>query len=227
MNWLSPSILAADFNRLGEQIRIVRDCGAHALHFDVMDGMFVPSISFGMPVLASIRKETDLMMDVHLMVREPIRYVDDFVKSGADLITVHYEACVNVMQTILAVREAGVKVGLSIRPETPVSVLRPFLDKVDLILIMSVDPGFGGQKLMEGTYDKLRELRAMMADTLGAAAGEGVPRVEVDGGINLDNVADILAAGADTIVAGSAVFRGDIADNTKKFLEILARDAAE
>ena len=149
MNWLSPSILAADFNGLGEQIRCVRDCGAQALHFDVMDGMFVPSISFGMPVLASIRKETDLFLDVHLMIREPSRYIKEFVESGADLITVHYEACSDVMHTVTAVRAAGVKVGLSIRPETPVSVLRPFLDKVDLILIMSVNPGFGGQTFMD------------------------------------------------------------------------------
>ena len=221
MNWLSPSILAADFNRLGEQIRCVRDCGAQALHFDVMDGMFVPSISFGMPVLASIRKETDLFLDVHLMIREPSRYIKEFVESGADLITVHYEACSDVMHTVTVVRAAGVKVGLSIRPETPVSVLRPFLDKVDLILIMSVNPGFGGQTFMEGTYDKLRELRALMRESLGTSEGEGVPRVEVDGGINLANVASVLEAGADTIVTGSAVFHGDIADNTKRFLEIL------
>ena len=221
MNWLSPSILAANFNRLGEQIRCVRDCGAQALHFDVMDGMFVPSISFGMPVLASIRKETDMFLDVHLMVREPIRYITEFRESGADLITIHYEACSNVMQTVKAVRDSGAKVGLSIRPETPVSVLRPFLDKVDLILIMSVNPGFGGQKFMEGTYDKLRELRALMAEILGRSYGEGVPRVEVDGGINLDNVAGVIEAGSDTIVAGSAVFHGDITDNTKCFLEIL------
>ncbi|MBP5354412.1 MAG: ribulose-phosphate 3-epimerase [Lachnospiraceae bacterium] len=221
MNWLSPSILAANFNRLGEQIRCVRDCGAQALHFDVMDGMFVPSISFGMPVLASIRKETDMFLDVHLMVREPIRYITEFRESGADLITIHYEACSNVMQTVKAVRDSGAKVGLSIRPETPVSVLRPFLDKVDLILIMSVNPGFGGQKFMEGTYDKLRELRALMAEILGRSYGEGVPRVEVDGGINLDNVAGVIEAGADTIVAGSAVFHGDITDNTNCFLEIL------
>lgn len=221
MNWLSPSILAANFNRLGEQIRCVRDCGAQALHFDVMDGMFVPSISFGMPVLASIRKETDMFLDVHLMVREPIRYITEFRESGADLITIHYEACSNVMQTVKAVRDSGAKVGLSIRPETPVSVLRPFLDKVDLILIMSVNPGFGGQKFMEGTYDKLRELRALMAEILGRSYGEGVPRVEVDGGINLDNVAGVIEAGSDTIVAGSAVFHGDITDNTNCFLEIL------
>lgn len=223
MNWLSPSILAANFNRLGEQIQCVRDCGAQALHFDVMDGLFVPSISFGMPVLASIRKETDMFLDVHLMIREPIRYINEFVESGADLITVHYEACSDVLQTVTAIRAAGVKVGISIRPETPVSVLRPFLNKIDLVLVMSVNPGFGGQKFMEGTYDKLRELRALMKETLGAERGEGIPRVEVDGGINLENVASVVEAGADTIVTGSAVFRGDIADNTKRFLEIISR----
>lgn len=222
MNWLSPSILAADFNRLGEQIRIVQDCGSQALHFDVMDGLFVPSISFGMPVLASIRKETDLFLDVHLMIREPVRYIREFTESGADLITVHYEACSDVAATLRAIREAGVKVGMSIRPETPVSVLRPFVKSLDLILIMSVNPGFGGQKFMEGTYTKLSEVRQMYAEVFGHAYGDDVPRLEVDGGINLQNVASVLAAGADTIVTGSAVFRGDIADNTRRFLSILA-----
>ncbi len=222
MNWLSPSILAADFNRLGEQIRIVQDCGSQALHFDVMDGLFVPSISFGMPVLASIRKETDLFLDVHLMIREPVRYIREFTESGADLITVHYEACSDVAATLRAIREAGVKVGMSIRPETPVSVLRPFVKSLDLILIMSVNPGFGGQKFMEGTYAKLSEVRQMYAEVFGHAYGDDVPRLEVDGGINLQNVASVLAAGADTIVTGSAVFRGDIADNTRRFLLILA-----
>ena len=222
MNWLSPSILAADFNRLGEQIRIVQDCGSQALHFDVMDGLFVPSISFGMPVLASIRKETDLFLDVHLMIREPVRYIREFTESGADLITVHYEACSDVAATLRAIREAGVKVGMSIRPETPVSVLRPFVKSLDLILIMSVNPGFGGQIFMEGTYAKLSEVRQMYAEVFGHAYGDDVPRLEVDGGINLQNVASVLAAGADTIVTGSAVFRGDIADNTRRFLSILA-----
>ncbi|MBQ3979475.1 MAG: ribulose-phosphate 3-epimerase [Lachnospiraceae bacterium] len=222
MNWLSPSILAADFNRLGEQIRIVQDCGSQALHFDVMDGLFVPSISFGMPVLASIRKETDLFLDVHLMIREPVRYIREFNESGADLITVHYEACSDVAATLRAIRETGVKVGMSIRPETPVSVLRPFVKSLDLILIMSVNPGFGGQKFMEGTYAKLSEVRQMYAEVFGHAYGDDVPRLEVDGGINLQNVASVLAAGADTIVTGSAVFRGDIADNTRRFLSILA-----
>ncbi|MCR5087460.1 MAG: ribulose-phosphate 3-epimerase [Lachnospiraceae bacterium] len=222
MNWLSPSILAADFNRLGEQIRCVRDNGAQALHFDVMDGLFVPSISFGMPVLASIRKETDMFLDVHLMIREPVRYVKEFAESGADLITVHYEACSDVKATLRAIAQTGAKVGMSIRPETPVSVLRPFLKSLDLVLIMSVNPGFGGQKLMEGTYDKLRDTRKLFAEVFGAESGDGVPRLEVDGGVNTENVGALLRAGADTIVAGSAVFRGDIADNTKKFLQILA-----
>ena len=222
MNWLSPSILAADFNRLGEQIKIVRACGAHALHFDVMDGLFVPSISFGMPVLASIRKETDMFLDVHLMIREPVRYVKEFKESGADLVTIHFEACSDVAGTLRAYRAAGVKVGMSIRPETPASVLRPSVKMLDLVLIMSVNPGFGGQEFMEGTYDKLHEVRELYRDVLGRERGEGVPRLEVDGGINLDNVAKVLAAGADTIVAGSAVFRGDIAENTRKFLTILS-----
>ncbi len=224
MNWLSPSILAADFNRLGEQIRCVRDNGAQALHFDVMDGRFVPSISFGMPVLASIRKETDLFLDVHLMICEPIRYLKEFRESGADLITVHYEACTNVEETLCAVRETGAKVGISICPETPVEVLRPYLKMVDLILIMSVHPGFGGQKFIESTYGKLRELRKLIGEVFGTEYGKGGPRVEVDGGINQDNVRDVLRAGADTIVTGSAVFHGDIAENTKAFVDILAEE---
>ena len=156
------------------------------------------------------------------MIREPVRYIREFTESGADLITVHYEACSDVAATLRAIREAGVKVGMSIRPETPVSVLRPFVKSLDLILIMSVNPGFGGQKFMEGTYAKLSEVRQMYAEVFGHAYGDDVPRLEVDGGINLQNVASVLAAGADTIVTGSAVFRGDIADNTRRFLSILA-----
>ncbi len=224
MNWLSPSILAADFNRLGEQIRCVRDNGAQALHFDVMDGRFVPSISFGMPVLTSIRKETDLFLDVHLMICEPIRYLKEFRESGADLITVHLEACSDVEETLLAIRETGAKVGISICPETPVEVLRPYLKMVDLILIMSVHPGFGGQKFIDSSYDKLRSLRALMSEVFGSAYGENLPRVEVDGGINRNNVRDVLNAGANTIVTGSAVFHGDIAENTKAFVDILAEE---
>lgn len=219
INRLSPSILAADFNILGEQIAKVAEAGAEFLHFDVMDGVFVPSISFGMPVLKSIRSKTDLFLDVHLMVTEPIRYIKEFADSGADLITVHYEACKDVKATLKAIHDAGKKAGLSIKPATPVSVIEEFLGDVDLVLIMSVEPGFGGQKFLPDALSRISETRALFEKN-GTS-----PLLEVDGGITLQNVAEVLAAGADTIVAGSAVFRGDIIKQVKDFEKILKKKA--
>lgn len=214
-NILAPSILAADFKELGQAIKTIEENGAEYLHYDVMDGIFVPSISFGMPVLASIRSCTKQVMDVHLMITEPIRYIKEFKEAGADLITIHLEACEDVAATIKAIREAGLKVGLSIKPATEAEAIRPYLDQIDMILVMSVEPGFGGQKFIPESLDKIRALRAMVEE-----AGVNVD-IEVDGGIYQTNVKEVLDAGANIIVSGSGVFKGDIAENTREFMEIL------
>lgn len=214
---LAPSILAADFKELGKEIQTIEENGAQYLHFDVMDGMFVPSISFGVPVLESIRPATKLVCDAHLMVTEPIRYVEAFAKAGADLITVHLEACEDINATIEKIRACGCKVGVSICPDTPVISVKDLLKKVDMILIMSVHPGFGGQAFIPESLDKIRELKAMID-----AEGLRVD-IQVDGGIYTHNVEEVIEAGANVIVAGSAIFKGDKANNTKEMLEILKR----
>lgn len=213
MNILSPSILSADFWKLGEDIQAVEQAGATYLHFDVMDGLFVPSISFGMPVLQSIRSKTEMFLDVHLMINEPERYVEEFAASGADLVNFHIEATKDVKKTIELIRGTGKKVGITIKPNTPVQELVPYLELVDMVLIMTVEPGFGGQKLIPECLDKVKELRKIV-DEKGLTLD-----IEVDGGINADNVETALAAGANVIVAGSAVFKNDIAVNVKEFLE--------
>ena len=216
MNILSPSILSADFTKLGEEIETIDNAGAEYIHVDVMDGMFVPSISYGMPVIKSIRKSTGKVFDVHLMISEPIRYIADFAASGADMITVHVEACSDVVATIEKIREYKLKVGITLNPDTPVSAIKPYLNRVDMVLIMSVNPGFGGQKFITSSVDKIKEVKRLR-DELNLSYD-----IEVDGGINIDNLATVLEAGANVIVAGSAIFRGDAAENVKKFKSIMS-----
>lgn len=212
---LAPSILAADFKVLGKEMELTEEAGAQYIHFDVMDGMFVPSISFGMPVLSSIKGATSQVMDAHLMVQEPIRYIEDFKEAGADIVTVHLEACEDVDATIAKIREYKMKAGLSICPDTEVQKAKRYLPKIDMLLVMSVHPGFGGQKFIPESLGKIRSLRSMIDEQ-----GLDVD-IQVDGGIYHNNVREVLDAGANVIVAGSAVFRGDTAKNTKEFMEIL------
>ncbi|MCM1192817.1 MAG: ribulose-phosphate 3-epimerase [Butyrivibrio sp.] len=210
MNILAPSILAADFWRLGEQIQEAEKAGARYLHIDVMDGVFVPSISFGMPVIQTIRKQTGLFFDVHLMIEKPERYLREFADCGADLINFHLEAAEDVRGTIEGIHSLEKKAGVTIKPATPVKAVVPYLELADMVLVMTVEPGFGGQKLMPECLDKVRELR-------GLAQERGLDiDIEVDGGITADNVGLALEAGANVIVAGSAVFRGDIGENIKR-----------
>lgn len=215
MNILSPSILSADFWKLGEQIQEAQDAGAQYMHIDVMDGIFVPSISYGMPVIRSIRKNTDIFFDVHIMITEPERYGAEFVDCGADMVTFHVEATKKVQETIDSIRDKGAKVGISIKPGTPVSAVEPWLDQVDMVLVMTVEPGFGGQKYIEYCTDKVVQVRKLIRER-----GLDVD-VQVDGGITLDNVKTVLDAGANVIVAGSSVFRESIEENVKAFMKIM------
>ena len=213
MNILAPSLLSADFARLGEQMRIIDQAGTQYFHYDVMDGAFVPNISMGLPVLESIRKVTKKELDVHLMIEHPERYISDFSDAGADVITVHAEACVHLDQTVRDIKREGVLAGVALNPATPLQVLDYILPEVDRVLIMSVNPGYGGQKMIPYTLDKIRELR-------GIVQRRGLTTdIEVDGGVKIDNVDQFLAAGANVIVAGSGIFKGDLAGNVEAFLE--------
>lgn len=210
---LSPSILACDYNILGTQVKEAYEAGAKYMHLDVMDGLFVPSISLGMPVIKSLRKATDVVFDTHLMINEPIRYIDDFVEAGSDIITFHLEATDKVEETINKIKAAKVKAGIVINPETPVEAIKPYLSMVDMVLIMSVHPGFGGQKYIPEATDKIRQARKLIDE-----AGYNID-LEVDGGVNLSNVKEVLEAGANVIVAGSAVFGNNITDSVRGFLK--------
>lgn len=212
---LAPSILSADFKKLGEQIKEVERAGAQYIHIDVMDGIFVPSISFGMPVIESIRPVSDIVFDVHLMIDKPIRYIEEFAQAGADIITFHVEACDNVTETIEEIRKYGKKAGISLNPATPVSAIEPYIELVDLILVMSVNPGFGGQKYIVGSSEKIARISKLVKEKNSKAL------VSVDGGIKKDNVVEVLEAGADILVAGSAVYKGNVFENTEYFMKQL------
>lgn len=196
---ISPSILSSDFSKLGYDVEKVEQGGAEYLHIDVMDGVFVPNISLGACVQKSIRKQSKMVFDTHLMIVDPIRYIDDFHKAGSDIITIHYESCDNVEETLKKIRDLGMKAGLSIKPKTPVSVIKPLIGQFDMLLIMSVEPGFGGQSFIHESLDKIKEARALLPEL----------DIEVDGGINADNINEVVKAGANVIVAGSSIFGHD------------------
>ena len=216
---LSPSILSADFANLGEGVERAAKAGAEYIHIDVMDGAFVPNISFGMPVIKAIRPLTDKVFDVHLMIEEPVRYIQEFVDAGADMITVHVEACKHLHRTVQVIKSYGIKAGVVLNPATSLSTIEEILPEVDMVLLMSVNPGFGGQKYIETTSDKIRRLRQMINDR-----NLNVD-IEVDGGVTLDNVDMLIEAGANILVAGSAVYKGSIEDNVKGFLEVFKKYA--
>ena len=216
MSCLSPSLLSADFANLGSQVALLDDAGAQYVHIDVMDGMFVPSISMGLPVIRSIRPLTERIFDVHLMIQEPDRYVDAFAEAGADIITVHAEACTHLDRTVQKIKEKGILAGVAVNPATPLEALDYVLGEVDMALIMTVNPGFGGQSLIPYTIDKIRDLRSRL-DRRRLKTD-----IEADGGVTLENVESVLEAGANIVVAGSAVFRGDAAANVKSFLQVMA-----
>ena len=211
-NILSPSILAADFSILGEQIKEAAAAGAEYLHIDVMDGVFVPSISFGLPVVSTIRKATNMVFDVHLMIVGPERYVKEFAQSGADSITFHLEAAEDADELIDHIHALGCKAGMSIKPQTPVEVVRKYLKKLDMLLVMTVEPGFGGQKYIPESTERIRQVR-QMAEELQTDLD-----IQVDGGITQDNVKTVLNAGANVIVAGSAVFKGNITEKVHNLM---------
>ena len=209
---LSPSILSADFTKLGEQVKLVDEAGADYIHLDVMDGKFVPNITFGMTVIEAVRKVTDKPLDVHLMIEEPIRFLPELKAAGADIVTVHAESCAHLHRTISRIRELDMKAGVALNPATSVSILNYIFDDIDLALIMSVNPGFAGQAFIPAVMDKIKRIHKI-ADDKGLKNLD----IEVDGGITLNNVSMVIDAGANVVVAGSAIFNGDPEKNVKEF----------
>ena len=212
---LAPSILSADFGHLADAVSAAAEAGAAYIHIDVMDGAFVPSITFGMPVIRSIRPVTQAVFDVHLMIEDPDRYLEDFAAAGADIITVHAEACRHLDRSVQKIHDLGKKAGIALNPATPLSAVEWVLPQTDMLLVMSVNPGFGGQSFIPYSLEKLRRARKMIGDT-----GKPID-LEVDGGVKLSNAAEILRAGANVLVAGSAVFGGDARANTAAFLKLM------
>ena len=211
---IAPSVLAADFTKLGEELQLINESNADWLHVDIMDGRFVPNISFGQFIVEFIKKISSKPLDVHLMILEPERYIEEFRKAGADVITVHYEACPHLHRTLQHIKATGAKAGIALNPHTPVSVLEDIIDDTDLVCLMSVNPGFGGQKFIPQTLEKVRKLKNMIGDNYSNTL------IEIDGGVSLENYQALLKAGADILVAGNSVFK---AKNPKLAIEELKR----
>lgn len=216
---LAPSVLSADFANLGRDVEMINNSHADWFHVDIMDGVFVPNISFGFPVIKAIKKLARKPLDVHLMIVQPERYIKEFKEAGANILTVQYEACTHLHRTIFQIKEAGMKAGVAINPHIPVSFLREVIQYLDLVLIMSVNPGFGGQKFIAHSLAKIRELRQMITETGSSAL------IEIDGGVSLDNARDIISAGADVLVAGNAVFATENPEETIRIFKKIEKTA--